>query len=124
MAGAIILETTYGYQINGTHDKLIHIAERAMNDFSEAAVPGAYLVNIFPWSKSIIQWIFSAVGANHIIVDKFPAWFPGMKFKRIGAEYRERWMEFVEWPFQYAKNHVVGLNYVGRNSSILMLIIQ
>jgi hypothetical protein len=51
LTGAIILDTTYGYQIKGTDDKLITLAENVVRDFAVAGVPGAYMVDTLPWRK-------------------------------------------------------------------------
>lgn len=52
--GAIILKLTYGYTIDTTkRDPLVDVAEKALEQFSLAVVPGAWLVDIIPIRESI-----------------------------------------------------------------------
>jgi hypothetical protein len=48
-AGAIILKIAYGYTVE-THarDPLVHIANLALDHFSKAGTPGAWLVDMIP----------------------------------------------------------------------------
>ena len=51
-AGAIILKITYGYTAEShKDDPLIDMAGDAMETFGRAAVPGAFLVDVFPFCK-------------------------------------------------------------------------
>ena len=50
--GGVILKITYGYDVQGSNDPLVNIAEAAVRGFSEASVPGAWLVDIFPTRES------------------------------------------------------------------------
>ena len=47
------MDIAYGIQIKDKTDEYIHIAESALEGMSEAAVPGAFLVNQIPWCMSI-----------------------------------------------------------------------
>ena len=48
-AGAVILKIAYGYTIEPhKHDPLVDIAKTAMEHFSIAGTPGAWLVDIIP----------------------------------------------------------------------------
>ncbi|RXW12273.1 hypothetical protein EST38_g13581 [Candolleomyces aberdarensis] len=62
--GANIMRLSYGFDDVETNISLIHDAEILMQAFSEAALPGRYLVNNLPFLKYI------------------PAWFPGAGWKR------------------------------------------
>ena len=53
--GGVILRITYGYDVQDSNDPLISIAEAAMRGFSDACVPGAWLVDIFPACESESQ---------------------------------------------------------------------
>jgi hypothetical protein len=53
-AAAIILDATYGYEIGNSQDEVIHLIELAAKKFGSAAVPGAHLVDTFPWSMSAL----------------------------------------------------------------------
>ena len=47
-AGAIILMITFAYQVQKDSDPLVKIAEDAVDTFSRATLPGAFLVDTFP----------------------------------------------------------------------------
>ena len=42
------MKIMYGYEIESHNDKYVSIAEDAVQILSEASVPGARLVNVFP----------------------------------------------------------------------------
>jgi hypothetical protein len=47
-AGAMILRIAYGYEIEETDDPFIKISDKAMEEFSLSATPGAFIVDTFP----------------------------------------------------------------------------
>jgi hypothetical protein len=49
--GGVILKITYGYDVKGSDDSLIEIAEAALLGFSQSTTPGAWLVDIIPACK-------------------------------------------------------------------------
>ena len=51
----VILKITYGYDVQGSNDPLVNIAEAAVRGFSQATVPGAWLVDILPICESESQ---------------------------------------------------------------------
>ena len=54
-AGTIILKTAYGYTVNPEgEDPLVAIAEMNLERFSQSSQPGAWLVDVFPFSGSIL----------------------------------------------------------------------
>lgn len=53
-AGAVILKIAYGYTIEPhKRDPLVHMANVALDEFSKAGIPGAWLVDIIPARVSI-----------------------------------------------------------------------
>ncbi|KAJ5980223.1 hypothetical protein N7481_007521 [Penicillium waksmanii] len=85
-AGAFILKITYGYNIEPHgDDPLVSLADLALQQFSNAIVPGAWLVDMIPALKYI------------------PEWFPGANFKKIGAHYLETLTSLVENPLAFTK---------------------
>lgn len=51
-AGAFILNVTYGYSIEPHgEDPLVRLANHALEQFSEAAMPGPWLVDMIPACK-------------------------------------------------------------------------
>ncbi|OCB88748.1 cytochrome P450 [Sanghuangporus baumii] len=88
-AGAIILKISHGYTIeHNTRDPLIDLADEALVQFSLSAVPGAWIVDILPF----LQY--------------FPAWMPGMAFKRTAVHWRNTLAELVEKPHAFVKKQM------------------
>jgi hypothetical protein len=54
-AGAIILRVSYGYKVEETDDPFIKISDKAMEEFSLSASPGAFLVDIFPACNQVVS---------------------------------------------------------------------
>jgi len=79
----------YGIEVLPSNDPYIEIAEKGVKPLTDAAVPGAFLVDQIPLLKYV------------------PAWFPGASFKRKAKEWR-KWTEaMVEVPFGAAKRNIV-----------------
>ncbi|KAI6083793.1 putative cytochrome P450 oxidoreductase OrdA-like protein [Hypoxylon rubiginosum] len=88
-AGAVITKIVYGYTAESHRDDpFIDLAGRAMDHFSEACVPGAFMVDIFPF----LNWL--------------PEWFPGAGFKRIGRQWRAELIEMAERPRNFVKHQM------------------
>ncbi|CUA67814.1 O-methylsterigmatocystin oxidoreductase [Rhizoctonia solani] len=58
--GSSLLRLTYGYNVEGVNDHLIVLANDAMAMFSIAAMPGAWMVDLFPFLKHIPWMSFRA----------------------------------------------------------------
>ncbi|OQE21680.1 hypothetical protein PENSTE_c011G00749 [Penicillium steckii] len=85
-AGAFILKITYGYNIEPHgEDPLVSLADLALQQFSNAIVPGAWLVDMIPALKYI------------------PEWFPGANFRKVGRYYFETLTKLVENPLSFTK---------------------
>ncbi len=65
--GSSIMRISYGIDVDKEKVPYLTIAEDAMQTFSDAFVPGRYLVETFPLLRFL------------------PSWFPGAKFKREGT---------------------------------------
>lgn len=75
-AGAIILKLAYGYTIEPhEQDPLVDLADRALVQFSAAAVPGAWLVDTIPacWSRQIPNLPMSTDGTCSTISPRVDA---------------------------------------------------
>ncbi|KAF7968068.1 hypothetical protein HWV62_32053 [Athelia sp. TMB] len=57
MMGATILETTYGIKARTTDDPYIKTAEDAAASAARAIVPGAFMVDIFPFLRYVPAWV-------------------------------------------------------------------
>ncbi|KAJ5648513.1 hypothetical protein N7490_004885 [Penicillium lividum] len=85
-AGAFVLKITYGYDIvpHG-RDPLVSLADLALDQFSLAIVPGAWLVDMIPALKYL------------------PEWAPGAGFKKTARYYLETVTNLVNHPFKFTK---------------------
>ncbi|KAJ5555271.1 hypothetical protein N7535_007709 [Penicillium sp. DV-2018c] len=93
-AGAIILKIAYGYTI-GPHERdlLVHISNVAMDDFSKAATPGAWLVDIIPALKYV------------------PAWLPGAGFKRTAQAWKKDVLAMADIPYAFVTRQMQKGHY-------------
>ena len=53
------MDIVYGIQIMDKTGEYIHIAESALEGMSEAAVPGAFLVDQIPWRTYVYMLLVS-----------------------------------------------------------------
>ncbi|KAL3490239.1 cytochrome P450 [Aspergillus germanicus] len=82
-AGAVILKIAYGYNIDPHgRDPLVALANEALENFSAAATPGAWIVDTIP----ILRYL--------------PDWVPGAGFKRTGAAWRNNLLTTIEKPYR------------------------
>ena len=89
--GATIMRLSYGFDDVETNVSLIHDAEILIKAFSEAALPGRYLVNNLPFLKYV------------------PAWFPGAGWKRKSQEIAIVNKRTVYDSFESVKESLVGV---------------
>jgi hypothetical protein len=74
-AGAVILKIAYGYTIEPhKRDPLVHMANVALDEFSKAASPGTWLVDIIPACEcpflciTIIEMVLTKKSEAHSLV--------------------------------------------------------
>ena len=84
------MDIAYGIKVQESGDSYISLAEEVMRAGSEAAVPGAFLVDLFP----ILVYV--------------PSWFPGAGFQRKAAYWRKLSESMVEKPFRHVQEQLVG----------------
>ncbi|KAJ7750812.1 cytochrome P450 [Mycena metata] len=82
---AIIMDAIYGLEIQRENDPYIKIADEALEYLTEAATPGAFLVDVFPSLKLV------------------PEWFPGAGFKTKAKKWRVPVTKLATEPFNAAK---------------------
>ncbi|OQD85241.1 hypothetical protein PENANT_c010G09088 [Penicillium antarcticum] len=88
-AGAFILNITYGYHIEPQgEDPLVCLADHALKQFSDAVVPGSWLVDLIPALKYV------------------PEWMPGANFQRIARDHFQTLTKLLESPFAFAKSQM------------------
>ncbi|KAI0260544.1 cytochrome P450 [Gloeopeniophorella convolvens] len=81
--GAIIILTTYGYQVAKQGDPIVHLGETVMQYLSQMTEPGAYLVDFIPALKYV------------------PTWFPGAGFRKAASNAKDYITRFADVPFQF-----------------------
>ncbi|KAK7756776.1 hypothetical protein SLS62_001219 [Diatrype stigma] len=96
-AGAIILQMAYGYTVDprggGARDPLVAGADRALAQFSVAAVPGAWLVDMLP------------------VLRHMPSWVPGAGFQRTARFFRDTIMETAQKPMEFVEHQMAAGMY-------------
>ncbi|KIK60303.1 hypothetical protein GYMLUDRAFT_43600 [Collybiopsis luxurians FD-317 M1] len=86
--GSIVLASAYGISVNGPHNRYLELAKEALRGAAEVAIPGTYIVDVFPFLKYL------------------PGWFPGMSFQKK-AEYERQFVEgMVKDPIKFVKNEM------------------
>ncbi|KAJ7438060.1 cytochrome P450 [Mycena latifolia] len=88
MAGTLIMDVTYGIDVNTSNNQYIDLAEEAMNGLSVASIPGRFLVDTFPALKYV------------------PSWIPGADFKRMAKKWHKAARELLERPFAHVKQNI------------------
>ncbi|KAG9599913.1 putative cytochrome P450, partial [Aureobasidium melanogenum] len=85
-AGELILKVVYDYTIEPfKNDPLVDLVDEAMEQFSEAVVPGRWMVDILPF------------------LAKVPSWVPGTDFQKTAAAWRQTLLDVANVPYAYAK---------------------
>ncbi|TFK74236.1 cytochrome P450 [Pluteus cervinus] len=85
LSAAIVLGIMYDYDVAPTGDHYAELAERAVLEASEAALPGSHAVNSFP------------------ILRHIPTWFPGAKFHHVAARCRKLTKELRLAPYEMVR---------------------
>ncbi|GJE84150.1 cytochrome P450 [Phanerochaete sordida] len=88
VAGASILSISYGIDVDPEHDHYVEVADEAIHALAVTGNAGSYLVDYLP----ILKYV--------------PSWFPGAKFKRDAAVWREKTGLMISEPFEYAKRQM------------------
>jgi hypothetical protein len=79
----------YGIAVQEYDDPYISIAEEVLNGVSEAGIPGAFLVDLFP----ILKYV--------------PSWFPGAGFQKKAARWRTVNNIMADKPFCHVQEQLV-----------------
>ncbi|KAF4120606.1 Cytochrome P450, partial [Geosmithia morbida] len=89
-AGSVILKIAYGYTTEPfKNDLLVDMLVDAMDKFSVAAVPGAFMVDMLPSLRYL------------------PEWIPGMGFKKTAHKWGAELTDVVEKPYVFV-NHLLA----------------
>lgn len=104
-AGATILKMAYGYTIEPHKpDAMIGLIEKMMGEFSRAATPLAWPVDLIP----LLQYL--------------PEGFPGFTFKRTARQWRKSIQTTGYTPYRFVQRQMAAYNY--RQSYVSKLIQQ
>ncbi|KAE8379019.1 cytochrome P450 [Aspergillus bertholletiae] len=102
-AGSIILRVGYGYITEPhVHDPLVDLVDKAMEDFSQLVLPGAWLVNFIPMLKYL------------------PSWFPGSGWQETANAYKRRVTAMRDIPYAFVQRQIKQQNYVPSYLSSLL----
>ncbi|KAF5388732.1 hypothetical protein D9757_004853 [Collybiopsis confluens] len=86
--GSTMLASAYGISTNDPNNRYIELAKEAVRGATEVAIPGTYIVDVFPLLKYL------------------PAWLPGMGFQKKAA-YERRFVEgMVREPMEFVRRNM------------------
>ncbi|KAI0784096.1 cytochrome P450 [Abortiporus biennis] len=90
-SGAVLLKLLFDYDVKKevAEDPLVIIVEKAMQGFSRASEPGAFLVDVVPVLKYV------------------PEWIPGAKFKALARKMFEDRERLYNVPFDFVKKQML-----------------
>lgn len=75
-AGAVILKVTYGYNVDPRgKDYLVDAAGKVMDEFSDAATPGRWMVDILPFRESVQTNVGVSADFSSEIRSRMDAWY-------------------------------------------------
>ncbi|KAI0202311.1 cytochrome P450 [Astrocystis sublimbata] len=101
--GAVILKISYGYTAEPSGpDILIDMAGDAMEKLSRAAVPGAFMVDIFPFLR------------------RLPDWAPGAAFKKLARVWAAELSDVTEKPYAFVRRQMAEGRHEGSFMSRLI----
>ncbi|KAG2018449.1 cytochrome P450 [Coprinopsis cinerea AmutBmut pab1-1] len=83
----VIAKVVYGFNIED-HPRYIALTEKAVESFEEAAIPGRFLVDVFPFLKYI------------------PSWMPGAGFQRFAVESKKSIRQLLNHPFHIVEENM------------------
>ncbi|KAJ7488270.1 cytochrome P450 [Mycena latifolia] len=89
-AGALILRTTYGYEVQEGNDPFVAVADIATTQLSDGTSPTGFVVNMIPPLRHI------------------PSWFPGAGFKRIAKSWKKTLEKMANEPFEFTKQQMAA----------------
>ncbi|KAF8595467.1 cytochrome P450 [Ceratobasidium sp. AG-I] len=92
MSASVLLSTVYGYEVTAAEDRLVKIAETAVHGFCQAALPGSFYVNVFPWLEYV------------------PSWFPGAGWKNKANAWGTDRESMLNEPFNWTKRQMAAGN--------------
>jgi hypothetical protein len=110
MTGEVIVSIAYGIDVLDEEDPYIALAEKASKSFTDATIPGRFLVVgcsclLRITGRTELSWM----SQDSIPILKYvPEWVPGAGFKRIAREGLILSQAVLEVPFAEVKRRIVG----------------
>ena len=101
----------YGHTVAENNDPYVQLVEEASQSTSEAAVPGAFLVDLFP-SRTVLYYYRCLIVFNISLVKHVPEWMPGAGFKTKAKEWRKLSQAMINVPFDMVKEKFVSGAFV------------
>ncbi|PFH46689.1 hypothetical protein AMATHDRAFT_69284 [Amanita thiersii Skay4041] len=92
LTGGIILQLTYGIEVQENKDPFVELIENANANFNAATIPGAFVVDFFPSLRDL------------------PEWLPGMGFMETARKWLKDTVDMVEIPYAYTKQQMAAGN--------------
>ncbi|KAF3086190.1 hypothetical protein TWF569_003568 [Orbilia oligospora] len=90
-SGATVLKAVYGYNVEADKpDTLVEQVDRMMKEFSRAAVPKKWIVDIFP----VLRYL--------------PEGFPGTSFKQTARAWKRSFQETAQIPYQFVRHQMAA----------------
>ena len=87
------MKIVYGIAVHEADDPYISLAEDVFKGFTEAGIPGAFLVDMIP----ILKYV--------------PSWFPGAGFQKKAARWRDSLNAMSEKPFRHVQEQLVQFHF-------------
>jgi hypothetical protein len=97
----------YGHTVAENNDPYVRLVEEASQSTSEAAVPGAFLVDLFP-SRTVPCYFRYLTVFNIFLVKYVPEWMPGAGFKMKAKEWRKLSQAMINVPYNMVKDKFVS----------------
>ena len=96
---------TYGIDLKSADDPFLTAIFEASHAAGVALVPGKFLVDAIP----ICVYLCTQSGIHKQLtkpwtVRYLPSWFPGMGFKPLAKEVREKFQTSIDGPMEYVKS--------------------
>ncbi|KIJ28116.1 hypothetical protein M422DRAFT_270609 [Sphaerobolus stellatus SS14] len=88
--GVIIIRVTYGYYVKDETDPFLTTPLKAMDNFSEASIPGNFMVDVLPFMGNL------------------PSWMPGSGFLQTAKAWRKIFYDASYNPYEWSMQNLVG----------------
>ncbi|KIJ29218.1 hypothetical protein M422DRAFT_188789 [Sphaerobolus stellatus SS14] len=86
--GVIIIRVTYGYYVKDETDPFLTTPLKAMDNFSEASIPGNFMVDVLPFMRNL------------------PSWMPGSGFLQTAKAWRKIFYDASYNPYEWSKQNL------------------